>query len=232
MKIALAQIESITGDITANIQLHLSWTQKAKAENASMIVFPELSLTAYEPKLADELAMDIRDERLNIFQEFADQNDMIVCPGVPVRTEDGVHIAMIIFRPLKERMVYFKQILHDDELPYFIPGNREVSWKVGNHTITPAICYESLQKQHNEAAQDKGTDIYLASVAKSQKGIDKAYPHFASISKQLQMNVLMCNNVGFCDDFTGAGQSAYWDLNGLLQQNLNNTAEGLLIAEI
>lgn len=232
MKIALAQIESITGDITANIQQHLSWAKKAKTENASIIVFPELSLTAYEPKLADELAMDIRDERLNIFQEFADQNDMIVCPGGPVRTEDGVHIAMIIFRPLEERMVYFKQILHDDELPYFIPGNREVSWKVDNHTITPAICYESLQRQHNEAAKDKGTDIYLASVAKSQKGIDKAWSHFASISKELQMNVLMCNNVGFCDDFTGAGQSALWNLNGLLQQNLNNIAEGLLIAEI
>ena len=47
----------------------------------------------------------------------------------------------------------------------------------GGHNLAPAICFESLQPEHAESAASSGADVYLASVAKSPIGVDKAYCH-------------------------------------------------------
>lgn len=43
--------------------------------SADLIVFPELSITGYEPILASELANNIQDVRFNVFQEIAIQKN-------------------------------------------------------------------------------------------------------------------------------------------------------------
>lgn len=95
--------------------------------------------------------------------------------------------------------------------------------------IATAICYESLQNQHIENAKKLGAELYLASVAKSQKGIEKAFAHYAIIAKKFNMPILMSNCIGFYDNFQCVGQSAIWDSNGELKEKLNSNKEGMLI---
>lgn len=45
--IAVAQIETRLGDVDANLSLHLEIIEQAKAQDAELVVFPELSLTGY-----------------------------------------------------------------------------------------------------------------------------------------------------------------------------------------
>ncbi|HRA54993.1 MAG TPA: nitrilase-related carbon-nitrogen hydrolase [Thermoflexales bacterium] len=47
LKIALGQISPKLGDVAANLAKHLDWIDRARAEGAQLIVFPELSLTGY-----------------------------------------------------------------------------------------------------------------------------------------------------------------------------------------
>lgn len=47
VKLALAQINTRLGDVQANLQKHLEWIEKARAEQADLLIFPELSLTGY-----------------------------------------------------------------------------------------------------------------------------------------------------------------------------------------
>ena len=47
LRVALAQVEPVLGDLAANLPMHLSWTRKAIASGADMVIFPELSLTGY-----------------------------------------------------------------------------------------------------------------------------------------------------------------------------------------
>ncbi len=49
MKIALAQINSIVGDIDANCQKILQFAQVAQERKADLIIFPELTITGYPP---------------------------------------------------------------------------------------------------------------------------------------------------------------------------------------
>ncbi len=229
MKIGIVQIKPRKGDIQENIQTHKTWVELAIAENVDLICFPELSITGYEPELCKELAMDKSDSRLDDFQKISDLHNTAIGLGLPTNSERGIHISMVLFQPRQIRKVYSKQLLHSDELPYFAEGQKQIVWTVKNKKIAPAICYESLQKQHSENAKKLGADIYLASVAKPQNGIDKAFVHFPTIAQELKMPVLMSNCIGYCDNFQSAGQSAIWNSNGDLLEQLESNKEGMLI---
>src|SRR5438067_10238495 len=45
--VALAQIDVTLGDLEANLAKHMEYVEKAKEAHASLLVFPELSLTGY-----------------------------------------------------------------------------------------------------------------------------------------------------------------------------------------
>lgn len=47
LNVALAQINTILGDVNMNLQKHLSLIDQARKNGADLIVFPELSLTGY-----------------------------------------------------------------------------------------------------------------------------------------------------------------------------------------
>ncbi|NLC42706.1 MAG: NAD+ synthase, partial [Clostridiales bacterium] len=50
MKIALAQINPIIGDLGGNKEKILSFIDQARMQNAELVVFPELALTGWPPK--------------------------------------------------------------------------------------------------------------------------------------------------------------------------------------
>ena len=49
MRIALAQINPTVGDIAANAAKHARFIEDARSAGASVVVFPELSITGYPP---------------------------------------------------------------------------------------------------------------------------------------------------------------------------------------
>ena len=229
MKIGLAQISPIKGNINRNIELHKEFIFLAIKKGVSAIFFPELSITGYEPELADILKVCTNDNRFGLFQTISNDNKITIGIGVPVNFEDGVKISMLIFEPENKLITYSKQILHDDEKPYFKEGTHQILLKSDENIIAPAICYESLQIEHLEKSIDEGANIYLASVAKSQKGIDKAKAYYSKVSKEKSIPILMANCVGYCDNFESVGQSSIWNRKGNIIGQLNECEEGILV---
>ncbi len=229
MKICIAQTKPIKGNVSANIEVHKSFIDLALKYNAEAIFLPELSLTGYEPELSKKLATHQNDKRLDIFQETSDKNKIIIGLGLPTATESKIRISMIIFEPNKTRQTYSKQQLHSDEFPYFENGDGQVVIRTENTNIAPAICYESLLPTHSENAFKLGADVYLASVAKSENGVKKAFNHYPRVAKKYVKPVLMSNCVGFCDNFLSVGKSSIWTKEGKLVGQLDDKTEGILI---
>ena len=51
IRIALAQINPVVGDVNGNAEKIISWSRQAKQDfNADVVVFPELALTGYPPE--------------------------------------------------------------------------------------------------------------------------------------------------------------------------------------
>jgi len=232
MKIGLAQVRPFKGDLKKNIVAHKRLLDVAILKEADVVVFPELSLTGYEPKLCKELASHQDDERLDDFQTICDAHCMTICVGMPTKSSSGVRISMIIFQPDLPRLTYSKQHLHVDELPYFIPGEEQIILTIRNKKVAPAICYESLLPEHSARVHKSGAQIYLASVAKSTNVINKAFKHYPEIARQYSMMVVMSNCIGPCDDFKSVGSSSIWNKEGILLGQLNDANEGFLLVDM
>ena len=174
MKIALAQIQTIKGDISENIKTHIKFIDLAVEQGADLILFPELSITGYEPALAENLAVQPNDSKFDAFQKISNAKKISICLGAPTQNKQGTCISLLIFQPNLPIQVYSKEHLHIDEIPFFIAGKQESNF-LKNTSISLAICYEVFVEAHAKKAQKMGATIYLASVAKSEKGIKKAY---------------------------------------------------------
>lgn len=84
-KIAAAQVTSVRGDIDRNIATHATAIGATAERGVSVLMFPELSLTGYEPDLATELAITVLDSRLVPLAKLAGQHQVEVIVGAPLR---------------------------------------------------------------------------------------------------------------------------------------------------
>jgi predicted amidohydrolase len=229
MRISAVQFRPISGDIASNVAKHLEFIELAVTQDANLIFFSELSLTGYEPHLSRSLAFSESDPRLDVFQQCSDRHNIMIGVGLPRLTGSQVQIGMIWFTPNVPRQIYAKQQLHTDEIPFFVQGDKQLVLRTATHTVSPAICYESLQQSHAEHAANLSADVYLASVAKATGGLAKAMLHYPSIARQHKMYVLMANCIGPCANFVSVGQSAAWNKQGELLVQMDSESEGIVM---
>src|SRR5258708_3455652 len=141
MKIGIVQTRPVKGDVPANLADHQRWASLAVEGGVDLLVFPELSLTGYEPSLAKGLATTKEDVRFAGLQRMSDKYGVFIAVGMPILEEveapaeegarsgvgeeearGGVMIGVGIIRPEGPRMLYGKQYLHADEEPFFVSG--------------------------------------------------------------------------------------------------------------
>ncbi|QES88165.1 carbon-nitrogen hydrolase family protein [Rhizosphaericola mali] len=230
MKICIAQTNPHKGNIPKNIKVHKQFIQTATELQADIIVFPELSLTGYEPELAKELATTQSDERLDEFQYLSNNNKIIIACGIPTKKGNEVFISMIIFQPNKERLTYSKQHLYPSEIGIFSIGNAPLVIHFDKECIiAPAICYELSNPEHSQNAKLNHANIYIASVLNSVNGVDDDINKLSNIAKKHNMTVFMANYIGNSGGYVCAGKSSVWDDNGTLIDQLDSHTEGILM---
>lgn len=82
--VALAQIDVTLGDLEANLKKHLEYVEQAKEKGASLLIFPELSLTGYylqDITSVIGLRVSPPDPPLQRLMEASRRHDMDICVG-------------------------------------------------------------------------------------------------------------------------------------------------------
>ena len=232
MKIALAQTWPVKGDLLTNIGAHVYYVHKASEHGADIIFFSELSLTGYEPKLAHVLATTQDNPHFDIFQEEANRYQITICAGVPIKADDGIWIGMLIFSPYAPRRTYGKKYIHPSEEPFFVPGPTVTPLEVKGKRIAPAICYELSCEEHVKYAIKQGADLYVASVAKTTEGNERAYRDLSATAEEYGIPALLVNCIGEAHGGIKVGASAAWNASGELIDNMGDLEEGLLLYEM
>ncbi|MCF6169174.1 carbon-nitrogen hydrolase family protein [Lutibacter sp.] len=230
MKISVAQTKPIKGNIQKNIENHIRIIKLAVSEEADVIIFPELSLTGYEPELAQKLAVEKDDVRFDNLQKISSVDQIIIGVGVPIKNGSEVSISMLIFHPDKERQVYYKQYLHASEDKFFSSRNN-LNNLIYGESIALAICYELSVPMHSERAFKRGAAFYIASVVESVEYVDKSIDKLAKIAKKYAMTVFMSNCIGKTGRYNAAGKTSIWDKKGELLIQLNTNEEGIVILD-
>lgn len=229
MNIALAQIASEAGDLTRNRTKHLHFCQKAATHGADFVLFPELSLSGYEPALAAQCAVTLEPTQWHDFQCLSDQSRLTIAIGVPLKQMQGIEIALLIFQPHQPLQHYSKHYLHASEEAYFVPGEVQQDIMTISEPIALAICYELSVPAHAEAAFNRGATIYLCSVMKEACDMPRTVPRLIDIATTYQRPVAMVNSVGTAHGATCCGQTSVWDNQGRCLTKLDDQQEGLLL---
>lgn len=209
-KLAMAQIGSEKGNVVANIHSHIQALKYAAQHQVSLVVFPELSLTGYEPELAESLAFSPDDPRLLPLIKAAQEYHVYAVVGAPIQTDAGIAIASFIISPTGNISHYAKMHLHAGESQFFVAGNVSKVIEVNQHKVALAICADVNNAQHIADYADQGVDAYVAGVLISASGYVADTEVLAGYAEQHNMLVAIANHNRTTGSWSATGKSAIW----------------------
>lgn len=232
LTLAAAQSISIAGDVPANIQRHLVLMRAAAERGVQLLVFPELSLTGYEPALATGLAIAPEDAVLSPLREMAQELRLTAVVGMPIRRapEAGVLIGALVLGADGSLAVYTKQHLHPGEEAAFIPGEGSAILEWGDDRIALAVCADFAHASHPSAAAEAGANVYAAGVLISEGGYATDSALLQGYAVEHNLLVLMANHGGPSGGWACAGRSAAWGPDGRLLAAVPGAGDALVIA--
>lgn len=232
LTLAAAQSISIAGDVPANIQRHLLLMRAAAAQGVQLLVFPELSLTGYEPALAASLAIAPEDAVLAPLREMARELRLTAVVGMPVRlaSQAAVRVGALVLGADGGLAVYTKQYLHPGEDAVFVPGQGGATLEWGEDRIALAVCADFSHASHPCAAAEAGANVYAAGVLISEGGYAGDSALLQGYAVEHELLVLMANHGGPSGGWACAGRSAIWGPDGSLLAAVPGMGDALVIA--
>lgn len=229
-RIAAAQAASQDGDLQQNIAHHLAFIDCAAEQRVELLLFPELSLTGYQPALASAYALDINDPRLAVFSDAADRHQMNIIVGLPIVQDDKPRLAALAFMPEGTRIAYAKRKLHGEEQQFFTPGDGLPLFGYDHRYVALAVCADISVESYARNASQRGANLYAAGVLVSEEGYATDSAYLQRWAQNCNMAVLMANHARPTGGMTSAGKSAFWDEQGQ-QVIAGGEGELLVIAE-
>lgn len=240
--LAAAQSCAVPGDVQANVRQHLHLVQAAARHGVQWLVFPELSLTGYELALLPTLARQITPATLQPLQDAARQCGMAITVGLPVQQPglDKPGIAALTLHPQGAPTRYCKQYLHGSEQQYACPSPTAYAAHLqglGNGSadtlqIASAICFDSNQRAHAQAAADAGAQVYAAGVLVSPQGYGADSALWQQAARRHGLCVLVANHGAASGPYASAGRSACWGPDGTLLGEVPGLGEALLVLTV
>ena len=127
IRIALAQVNPIVGDLEGNARLIIDRIEEARGHGAEMVAFPELALTGYPPEDLVLKPSFVRDNIKQLDRVVAATPDISVVVGF-VDDDGEIFNAAAFIRDHELKAVYHKVFLPNygvfDEERYFAVGHR------------------------------------------------------------------------------------------------------------
>jgi len=222
MILASAQIEVEIGNLKSNLNNHLEMIALASKNKATVIVFPEMSLTGYCREEALGLAFTKNDTRLDVLHKEASKNLITIIVGAPILLNENLYIGSFIIQPNSEIKIYTKQFLHNGEELFFKSSfDYNPVLKIEDENIVLAICADIDVEKHAENACKNKATIYMPSIFFSEKGIESGHRILQNYAEKYNMDILMSNYCGKHWNVKGGGKSAFWNNKGEKVGQLN-----------
>ncbi len=209
---------------------HVELAELAAKHDARLVVFPELSLTGYEPELARKLALSVTDPRLRPLCEVTKSRGITIIAGAPTLTRAGLHIAAFVFQPTAETLIYTKHHLHKGEETYFTPGRIRPIIELDDERVSLAICADTTHPSHAAEAARAGASVYAAGVLITPNGIEADSSQLKGYAVEHRMVVVMANHAFSTGGWDSAGRSAIWAEDGREVVVVPGDGEAILIA--
>ncbi|WP_219703826.1 NAD+ synthase [Marinomonas lutimaris] len=166
LRIAMAQLDMLVGDITKNTQSVIEAANKARdEERADVVVFPELTLTGYPPE--DLLLRSSLDTRIEsaLAKLLAEIRDIYVVVGYPRRIDGELFNCAGVIYQGKLLVEYAKQKLPNflvfDDKRYFSEGREAGLVDIKGVKVGLSICEDIWHPEPIAQAKAAGAELIL-----------------------------------------------------------------------
>ncbi|MFZ6031627.1 MAG: nitrilase-related carbon-nitrogen hydrolase [Chloroflexota bacterium] len=247
LTLALAQLNTHLGDVSANLEKHLSLVKEARASGADLLVFPELSLTGY---VLQDLASAVAhrpapdDPIFRPLLEASRHLDLVV-GFVDEDVRNRFYIAAAYLSQGQVVHVHHKVYLPTyglfDEGRFFALGDAVQAFDTRFGRVGMLICEDFWHASPPYLLWLDGADLFLLTSASPGRGIHRE-PQLESARWVEHINrayaslftsfVAHANRVGYEDGLNFWGGSTVFDPNGELVAKGPYQEEGLTLAEI
>ncbi|MCJ7666240.1 MAG: NAD+ synthase, partial [Actinobacteria bacterium] len=240
LKLYLAQINPVVGDIRQNHDLIMSHIVKAAAGGADIVVFPELALTGYPP---EDLLLKTAfiNENLKYIDKIAKEvGDIIAIVGFAGSSQGSIYNSAAIICREKIVSVYNKQHLPNysvfDEERYFQKGDINYIYKIRDHLVGVNICEDIFYAAGPARIQSiAGGAELIINISASPYHTEKIVSREKMLSTRALdniVNIAYVNLVGGQDELVFDGNSLLIDEKGGVIRRCRPFTEDYLIAEI
>ena len=238
MRIALAQIDPIVGDIAGNELLITNSIADARAAGAALVCLPELALTGYPPEdllLKAHVLSDVADALERIAAEAV---DIVAIVGYPEH-DGAVYNSAAVLADGRIAGSYRKNHLPNygvfDEHRYFKAGSGGAVIKINGSIIGLSICEDIWSPgppESDEAAAGAGLIVNL-SASPYQAGKGTAREQMLS-ARALESGaaVAFCGQVGGQDELVFDGHSLVVGGDGEILARAPQFEQWLLTCEV
>lgn len=236
LRVALAQVQAVPGDVAANVALAVDLVRRAGDGGAALIAFPELSLTGYELeflKQKPEGWVTPDDVRLGSLRRACADLGLTAVVGAAVREADGTpRIAALVLFPDGRVNCWPKQHVHGTEGHLFRSGEAGAPFAVAGWRVSIGICFDAAHPTHAAQAAAKGADLYLATSLYWRGEERRVDLHLGARAMDNRMFSALANYAGTTGGFPSIGGSGVWRPNGDVARRAEGAEPALVIADL
>ncbi len=244
LRLALAQINSVVGDLAANSAAIVEWTVRAAHDGANVVVFPEMALTGYpvedlalRPSFAAASARALTE--LATALDSAGCGDRIVVVGYLDRDAEGSRNSAAVIVDGRVTTRYDKHSLPTyrvfDEARYFAPGSGLSITTVNGLRLGVVVCEDIWQPGGSVPAYAAaGVDMLLClNASPFEQGKDEVRRSIAlRRATEIGAPIAYVNVVGGQDELVFDGASFVVGPDGSTWGRSPQFVEHLLIVDV
>jgi NAD+ synthase (glutamine-hydrolysing) len=238
MRLALAQINPVVGDLDGNRVLMIERLAEAKDRGADIVLFPELAVTGYPPEDLLLRPGFVRAAARSLDEIARAARGIVAVVGTPYLERDLYNAAAVCAGGEVKAFVR-KRFLPNygvfDEFRYFAPGDGLYLFELGETLVGVTICEDMWQPG------PPATDLALAG-AQLIVNISASPFHllrdrereemFRTRASDTAAFVALCNSVGGQDELIFDGHSFVIDDEGTVLARARGFEEELLLVDI
>ena len=238
MRIALAQMNSVVGDLDGNRELILAQLDDARAAGADLVLFPELAVTGYPPEDLLLRPGFLHAARRSLELIAAETKEIAALVGTPHLDRDLFN-ACAVCADGRVKAVYRKRFLPNygvfDEDRYFQPGRDLVLLRLGDTLVGPTICEDIWQPGPPATDLALAGAHVIANISASPFHLGKGREREEMLAQRARDNVawvVFVNAVGGQDELLFDGHSLVVDEEGEVVARGPAFEETLLVVDI
>src|SRR6266481_2984919 len=239
LRLAMAQINIVVGDVDGNLQKILEWMDRAHDVDADIVTFPELALTGYPP---EDLLLKPQfiDANLAALDKIISRTGEITAVIGFVDREDDIFNAAAIAQNGKLVTTYHKIYLPNygvfDEFRYFQPGKRCPVLRMNGATIGISICEDIWYPDGPvfQQALSGGAEIIINISSSPYHAGKRRWREQMLATRAADNTVIVAygNVVGGQDELVFDGDSLVFNENGELIARGKQFEEDLIVVDL